>query len=494
MQAGCEKDKNQTDLLELVSYGYLYIPILLFLIYWIKSTISMLTVAFIFAAIVFRIRENVYKKITFSMQRLVIFAAAAIVVIVWCLLSGLGGYTWQAADWMKHNIMLRTLVEHDWPVMIDWHGQPGVISYYIAGYLIPAWAGKFFGMEAAQQMLLLWGATGIYLAVLNVCKNIGRYCKYAPLVVCLGMILFATFSAPLTGIYFSWNMNDAGDGVYWMSNSVQIQYMSHINNLRWVFPQFISGALTASLLLGKRKKYDEWGMACIPCLLYSAFCFAGFALILVSAWMIDFVKPGKFFAWKKILDKKNICLLPLLFVMLVYLGANMIQTKPDTVGMAFGFIDYSRYKMLLILFELSWLFWLILLTRKKDIFVGNWLIPSSVCLFFLPFFTYGRWNDLCMRGSIPALCFVCYYVVKALIDTVQDKDSRWYAGLIAVCLAISGMGSVCDSYQKLTSTGFGRENRCDPYGNISEFFDSDYHLPYQYVCYETDGVIKYILK
>ena len=317
---------------------------------------------------------------------LYIYAVVLAIIIVWCVISGLGGYTKQAGDWSKHNVMLKTLTENDWPVSAEWQGKTGVICYYIAYYLVPALAGKLAGMEAVQQMTLVWSVIGIFLCVYNVCRQLreGAYWKYMPLAVCFGIILFATFQVPMTGIYHSWNPQDAADGVHWMSQSVRIQYTSNIASLRWVYPQFIPGILTASLLLGNRKRYDMWGLLCVPVILYSTFCFAGFVLIFAAAFMADLWKEGRCFSWKLLYDRKNICLLPLLAVLIIYIGANVLQEKPDGVQMKFVLIHYSSNKMLFILFQASWILWILLLARRKKNFYGNGFChPVSACFLFL---------------------------------------------------------------------------------------------------------------
>ena len=99
-----------------------------------------------------------------------------------------------------------------------------------------------------------------------------------------------------------------------------------------------------------------------------------------------------------------------------------------------------------------------------------------------------------MRGSIPALSFLCFSVIGEFTGSVQEKGAGWNAGLVAVCLVISGWGAFCNSYHETVSYGFGRENRWDPFDSFSRLLDSGYDMPYQYVCYETDGMIQYILK
>lgn len=429
-----KKDVLNIDIVSFLSYGYIYIPIVLFLIFWIKSTVAVIVLLFLAAAFCFCLLEKRFAKSRAPASDLYldlyIYAVVLAIIIVWCVISGLGGYTKQAGDWSKHNVMLKTLTENDWPVSAEWQGKTGVICYYIAYYLVPALAGKLAGMEAVQQMTLVWSVIGIFLCVYNVCRQLreGAYWKYTPLAVCFGIILFATFQVPMTGIYHSWNPQDAADGVHWMSQSVRIQYTSNINSLRWVYPQFIPGILTASLLLGNRKRYDMWGLLCVPVILYSTFCFAGFALILAAAFMADLWKEGRCFSWKLLYDRKNICLLPLLAVLLIYIGANVLQEKPDGVQMKFTLIHYSSNKMLFILFQASWILWILLLARRKKNFYGNWLLPSCVCLFFIPFVMFGYWNDFCMRGSIPALCFLCFSVIGEFTGSVQERGGGMACG------------------------------------------------------------------
>ena len=159
------------------------------------------------------------------------------------------------------------------PVTYDFDGREGTLSYYIAGYIVPALAGHFFSdsFDVAQDTLLIWNAVGIFLAVLLLYRNIGHKKGASLIIITLTLILFATFVCPLSGIFKNLYPDEAGDGIHWLSNVIWIQYSSDIMLLAYVFPQMISGLLGVSLLKETGNDYGKWGLILAPLVMYSAF-------------------------------------------------------------------------------------------------------------------------------------------------------------------------------------------------------------------------------
>lgn len=465
-------------------------PTYIFLFTWVKLTISLPLVCLLTATL-YHASQSQTKNSKIICPKyskkvmLKVFIFPILLLLFWGVLSGLGGYTFQSGDWSKHNILLKSLIEQEWPVTIQYQGKKGILTYYIGQYLLPASLGKLFGFMFAQNIILVWSVIGLFLTVLNISRlSWGGYSAYSLTIIILGIIFFSTFIGPFTALYRLFNPKDAGDAIYWMSQSVWIQYSSNITNLKWVFPQFVPTALQISLLLKHRENYSLWGIICIPALLNSAFCFFGMSIILVLVLIADFYTDKNKKLMQQLFDFKNLVSMILLIILGSYIFAIILQDKPAEFKMGLSLIDYRNKVLLLLFFELSWLLWLLPLCKRKN----SMLIASSIYLLILPFFSLGMFNDLCMRSSIPALCIICFNILLRIFSTKK------YKLLLAFCLLISSYTSTVDLIDGIKKSGLHAGNFNAPYETFEDFFNDAPFTVYQYFCYDQKKFLLPVLK
>lgn len=483
----------RNKLLCAATYFYLYLPIYIFLLSWVKPFWSV-PLSIMAACSIY----NVIKKdrSVFHMSGYIPCMAALIIIIVWCIISGIGGYAFQTSDWSKHNVLLQTLVTSNWPVKVSWNSMNGTLCYYIAYYLFPAAVGKLFGgkIEVAYQTTLIWSIIGICLIVLNIQKSFRKRKNYEALLIILGIIFFAAFTGPMTGIYRNWNPTDAADGSYWLSQSIFVQYSSNITNMRFVFSQFIPVALETVMLVNHKEDSYHWGIICAPSILYSAFCFITFCGILALVFLQNIIK-GKMNLrkeMKNILSVPNITAYFLVIILFLYLAPNILQDKPDAACMSFKFVDYRINRIGFVLIEFSWFAWILLLLKNRHL--DSCLIAASICLFVLSLFSYGKFNDLCMRGSIPALMIINIYVVNELMEFIYEKTDKWYMCLLLICLIISGSSSLGNLYHDVVTYGISKNYRDERYDSITDFMNAGTHISYQYVTWGENKILEIILQ
>ncbi len=507
-----EGNKSCIDILRLLIFSYLYIPIIIFCVTWFKWQIALLVCLEVTIGLgLFLIRSKTsFRRLQISEW---IFAGVTLVLIfIWCVLSGFGGYVLQSGDFPKHNVILRDLMVNTPPVRYDFDGREGILSYYIAGYIVPALTGRFFSesFDAAHDALLVWNTAGIFLAVLLLYRNIGQKKGASLIIITLTLILFSTFVCPVSGIFKNWYPDEAGDGIHWLSNTIWIQYSSNVVLLAYVFPQMISGLLGISLLKELRYDYGKWGFILAPLVLYSAFVFLGMAVLMLTVFIADlFPKRGeegehnfKAVVFKQIFSGYNLCSLGVMVPLVLYLAGNILQDKPDGVAMGLEFIWYKDYFHTLVFFELSWLLWILLLLKREK---GNrLLLAASLNLLIYPLFKMGYYNDFCMRSSIPALLAVCVTVAENIIISIfgeKGKDENtgsernlWYAVLLSAFLIICGLGPLKETEYFYTGRARGERNYYDPYTSSEEFFFSHDFTEYQYIDWDPESISKEILK
>ncbi len=113
----------------------------------------------------------------------------AVVAFLLVSLSGAGGVGLQEGDYFKHNALLKHLIDSPWPVWLPTDQGPFPLVYYLGWYLPAAAVGKLWGWQVANIFLFIWTYLGVLLALAWFTLLVGR---------CHGMVLwlFFFFSAP----------------------------------------------------------------------------------------------------------------------------------------------------------------------------------------------------------------------------------------------------------------------------------------------------------
>lgn len=478
----------RSKLQSILPFAYLYLPIVLFLCFWIKLFLAVPILILLLLAFLF-----LPASASSVPSRFPYLALIFVLCLLWCAASGLGGFVVQASDWSKHNILLQDLIERSWPVCYTFDGETGVLVYYLAGYLLPAAIGKFTSFDFAQIVLLFWSALGIFLTVVSFYRALGKDKPSALFWIFLFFFLFATLSKPLSYIYGLVAPDDVADGVHWLSKAVLVQYSPNIISLRWVFPQFITPSLCVALLLENRYRYSVWGLIAVPLILYSTFAFIGFAALLVLLFVFDLLTQGgpKKKRFLKCLSIPNVASFFLALVLSAYIACNFLQPKPEDAQMGFSFVDYSQHPLVFILFQLAWLIWVFLILRKE--YANPLLWSTCILLFLIPFVSMGRWNDFCMRTSIPLLSLLCFLVVKVFLSALSEKRIPFIM-VTLLCLALASYGPLGQLNEALEATSWGQRNYSRPYEESEEFYTSTVFVHYQYIDWSHNGLAEFLLQ
>lgn len=487
---GMEKKKQELLIEDIAVYIYLYIPIVLFLFTWIRPVLAYMACGILlFCSITVLLHRKVVSTTIYKRKNLIWLFLLLILMLLWCIMSGQGALVTQAVDWEKHNALLSDLINHDWPVRYFYERKKGTLVYYVGAYLLPALFGKMGGIEVAEVCLLVWCWIGLILVGIKCWSYIDGEKCWTLVAVGFGMILFSTFISQMTELYGLFLPEDLGDGVYWMSKSIRIQYSSNIVQLRWVFPQAIPAWLVTIMIMEKRKEIRNWGLICAPLILYSTFSFLGIVLIVLQLLIVEWYRrksENKVYIVKEIFSSHNMAALFILCILAGYLAGNILQFKPEEATMGLTLLDYSDYKKLFVLFHLSWGLWIVLLFWKeqKDVF----FYISSVSLLLFPFFSMGAFNDLCMRGSIPALFMLCVLVTKQILN---DQNRKIYRVLLLSILLVSSFSSQKELLGKTFENGIHRGNRNAPYNTLTELMEEFAPAIYQYVDWNVENGINH---
>ena len=221
----------------------------------------------------FKIGEVVFDNI---LIRKSIVSVIVLGILAWLLASGIGGFCKQSGDWHKHNAILHDLITYNWPVryILD-NNENAMLSYYLLFYLFPAFVGKLCGFRCAEIVLFLQSALGIFLIYLHICYYLKLNTEKKQIGVFILLIIFGGNVLLGRWIYGYIHPEDLSLSFHWFSNTVRIQYSSHIVLIRWVFPQCIVPWLVTLMLLENPYKVEEFAWIGIPVFTYSCFAFVG---------------------------------------------------------------------------------------------------------------------------------------------------------------------------------------------------------------------------
>ncbi|MDE5842364.1 MAG: hypothetical protein K2H35_01345, partial [Muribaculaceae bacterium] len=143
----------------LLALYYLYLPLAIFLFGWVRPEFA-IPLAILSGLLPIRICRKL-KSAEFHFQRRKLLIAAGI-ILLWVILSGIGGYVWQNRwDHFFRNAVFNDLIQRPWPVA----DGNDILCYYLGYWLPPALLAKITGSSAIGNFAqLIYGFFGVLLA------------------------------------------------------------------------------------------------------------------------------------------------------------------------------------------------------------------------------------------------------------------------------------------------------------------------------------------
>jgi len=448
----CRKENT----LFVTSIYYLSIPVLIFSLGWLKSPYSIISAVILSAAIVLLV--NSLKKIIinksdllqsdyFYKKQLII----AFVAVLITLISGAGGYGYQDTDWQKHNSILKSLIENEWCVTYNLEGNSLLLVYYIGYYLPAALIGKLLGWTSANHFLFVWTSIGIYLSIswlIQLTKAKTHLCIMV-FIFFSGMDIAGSF---FTGSFNRWHIE------WWAK---YFEYSSNMTLFFWVPQQAIPGWILSGVIffLLDQKKL----MKSVLLLLAIGSIWSPFIVIGIIPFVImEFYR--KIRHWKNLLEVFSLINLAGLVIgfvcFLYYLSRFQEYVLPEHLTClekkslhTFQFTgSFTVVFLLFILLEFGIMHILIYLGG----IVKNrvWLIISSLVLVVLPFFSYGHWNDLAMRSSIPALFITQVFAIAMIEKSSSDFQRKLTKILLVLILTVGSTTAIIEMKRHLSGINY----------------------------------------
>ena len=160
--------------LRAAAFGFLLLPVLLFLLFSVKLIFSLPVAACLVAVYLFAVKEpngaeKEERKIVVPAK---LFWSLLGLCALWCYLGGQGGLFFQTSDWNERNAIFRDLISTSWPVYYP--VTDTVMTYYIGHWLPAAALARvlFFitgnlelSFAVGNIFLALWTLTGVMITL-----------------------------------------------------------------------------------------------------------------------------------------------------------------------------------------------------------------------------------------------------------------------------------------------------------------------------------------
>ncbi len=363
-----------------------------------------------------------------------------------CMLGGEGHFFYATTDWLTRDAVLADLVHNGLTVIYRYEGQDYLLRAPLGMYMIPAVAGRLFGLYAAHMALLAQNA--LVLGTIAYFTALLAGVRKTPfLLILIGFsgldilpILLAEVIEMSKGEPFLAFAHIEWWGEYY--STVRLQYSSHITQLFWVPNHMAPGWWFGLLaLLYVRKEIDLPAvMASFAALLmWSPLAMMG-AAPFVALFALEQL-PRRIFApsvWAA--AAVGLCFLPIALYLVDDAGAvphELLLTREGYLLRYALFLAVEIPQAAIVLY--AW--------NKVEPFDRRILALSLALLMLIPFYSIGVSNDFVMRVSIPPLFLLAFAFARIAVLTPRD-ESR-FATAISVIVILSAATPILEIKQAL---------------------------------------------
>ena len=410
-----------------VSFFYLGIPFIIFCFGYLKLFIA-LTISILL--IILYIKNWKY---SWTEERLIEIPKKTIyftiiIIIVWVLLSGIGGFAFQNSDFHIRNAIFRDLINKSWPVAYNTNLSNSSITYFLTyyiGFWMPAaLVGKIAGWQVANIVLYLWTVFGVILTILLLSS---KFKLTLPLITLL-LVFFSGMDG--LGVFLE-QVALPGKTIslwppimhleWWAPG---FQFSSFTTQLFWVFNQTVPTWICMALLLTTNDKkfiFLIWGL----CAFFAPIPALGmFPYVILKIpqqmFVAEYVKGNSLInhhdslisrCWKDIrsvLTIENILGGGIvLIISFLYFSSN-VNSAVSTVNSESDL--HWFFYIIFIIFD-ALLLWSIF--RRQNYANANWYL-AGILILVIPLIKVGNSQDFCMRASIPTLFMLMVWSAELL--------------------------------------------------------------------------------
>ena len=409
--------------LKIITYLYLIIPIVIFIVSWVKIQFAILPVFFLVVLLVKKALEK-EEQVSIINKKFCVLIFAIIMGI--CFLGGIGGMFYQSSDWHYRNAIFRDLINKDWPVCYE--NADAALSYYIGIWMVPAMIGKgilsIAGADLAWKIanlsLLFWCTVGITLTILWLVKDFQP--KSLRKILFISFLFLGFSGLDFIGVFLQGSMESIGEmHLEWWAS--YFQYSSMMTQIFWVFNQSIVAWLITVMFV-QEKSVKQYLFLILLCFTYSPLPFLGLIPLMGVRgikYLVQAIQEKKISEFvKEVFSIENILALIAIFPIYgLYYGNNSAIQTGSGLRIIEEVLNKNGIKVWLEFYLLEVGIYGILLWRsykRNEIYLA-----ALITLMIIPFIGIGLEYDFAMRVSIPALIVINSYFIQWMIETLKKE-------------------------------------------------------------------------
>ncbi len=468
--------QKSSKLFVILSYLYLILPILIFILTWCNPLVSILGFIIILSGTYFLFKNANSLWFPSSKKEWIILVFLFVIASIWVCSSGIGALVFQNSDHECRNFIFELLVTQKFPVIFNYDNVPYFMTYYIGFWLPSAFIAKIFGnnVQLGYYLQVIWATIGIFLVfyyILSFFKNK----NILPIIIFIFFSGLDFLGAKLVGF----PTNPVSHLEWWYPD---YQFSSFTTQLYWVFNQAIPAWLVTMVIL---KEENNKNILCLYSLAFLSATLPAIGMFPIVLYCL-YKNSLKVKSFELSLDyfrtfiksccsyQNIICAFFIILVSLAYLTGNISGSQK-----AFSYFDiFELLKFLLYFFLLEVGLYLILIwkfNKKEPLFY-----IALVSLLIYPFIKVGISNDFCMRATIPALIILFLLIIKTLFYSDILKYKKILIALI-ICLLFGAITPIHEMTRTIVCTKLGmkkiRVN--DSFGsNFFAYADNNFFYKY----------------
>ena len=429
---------------------YIALPIVIFLLGWIKPLISIPATAVVIYCLynILKDKDMLLNTVNITKRDFEILTLAFLIILFWVYFSGIGRFVFQNDDHVYRNAIFEMLVNNEWPIIKTFAYEgldtPFMFVYYIGFWLPAALVGKVLGITAGYYFQAVWATIGIWLFYYLVCCYLDKI-SLLPLIVFvffsgLDAVGCAIFNEAYTTIIGTEHLE------WWMSG---MQFSSFTTQLFWVFNQAIPAwILTLTVLMQRKSNYIVFLLG--SSLIFCPFPFVGVLPFVAYVIIRDYTQDKNI---KRVLldifSKENILgggitgLITFFYLKTNSSGQHLIF-MPGEVNYKYGFLFCLIF---FVFIEIGVYVISIYKYQRKNPLLYIALLFLCTC----PLIQIGYGVDYCMRVCIPAQVVIFILVVDTIYQAKMKKDLVVCA-TICVILAIGAVTPIHEINRTVKNT------------------------------------------
>lgn len=420
-------NKTFYNTLSYFSYFFFFIPVLAFLLGFVKPILSVPLALLIILILIKSSEVKSLKnlRLTHFKEYNSILIISGILALIWCSFTGIGGYGHQNHDYVNNNRTLKDLVERSWPIWynsndIDFISRETPFVYYVGYYLPASIIGKLMNFGKANFFIFIWSFLQIWIILIYILGWLkAELGKISNFIIVTTTLIFITFSGLDLILHFikypsiDWDLPILFNLSFYLDlvefDNPYFLIPSISSDIFWAPQQAIIIWLFMAIYVYKISNRESFEI--IP-LLYAS-------LMIISSWGAVGVLPFLIFSLKQYYKtlKIHIIIISLIVfaILSLYITSNEFKFAYNYWSL-FDNKDFAIHYFFLLFFEV---FIYVFLIDYKILTTENrkwyWIIAFLTTT--VAFFQIGNANDFVQRVTMPSIFILFILVIKTLFKS-----------------------------------------------------------------------------